>query len=311
MIIFLYGPDSYRSKEKLNEIIGHYKKVRQSSLNLINLDASQIDFANFYHNFKISPMFQEKKMVILKNLFLNKNFQEDFSAQIKDLENLKDIILTYEDQAVDQRLKIFKILTKECKSQEFGLLESSKLKNWALKEFEKYGTKVNLDALNLLLSYTGNDLWQASNEIKKLSEFKNHSTIRKEDVDLQIHPRFETDIFKTIDALGQKNKKQALSFMKRHLDYGENPLYLLSMIAYQFKNLLIVKELADKRMMYGSIIKKSGLHPFVVKKTYFMCSQFSLEELKKIYHKIFQADLDIKKGKVEPETALDLLVSQI
>jgi hypothetical protein len=36
-----------------------------------------------------------------------------------------------------------------------------------------------------------------------------------------------------------------------------------------------------------------------------------MPELKKIYQKIFQVDSDIKIGKIESETALDLLVSSI
>jgi len=38
---------------------------------------------------------------------------------------------------------------------------------------------------------------------------------------------------------------------------------------------------------------------------------FTLEELKKIYYKIFQADLNIKTGKIEPEVGLDLLITEI
>ena len=79
------------------------------------------------------------------------------------------------------------------------------------------------------------------------------------------------------------------------------------MVAYQFRNLLIIKELMEKGEPYGAIAKKSGLHPFVVQKTYYLCNQFSLLELKKIYNKIFQTDADIKIGKIEPELALDLL----
>ena len=36
-----------------------------------------------------------------------------------------------------------------------------------------------------------------------------------------------------------------------------------------------------------------------------------MPELKKIYQKIFQIDLDIKTGKIEAETALDLLLAEI
>ena len=83
------------------------------------------------------------------------------------------------------------------------------------------------------------------------------------------------------------------------------------MIAYQFKNLLIIKELQEAQNPYGVIAKKAGLHPFVVQKSYSLCNQFSIEQLKKIYQKIFQIDLDIKTVKIESETALDLLLAEI
>ena len=311
MIIFLYGQDSFRSRQKLEEIVAHYKESGKSGLNLISLDAKDITFSDFYDNFKISSMFAEKKLIILKNVFANKNFQEDFIKEVKSIEELKDVVLVYESEEPDQRLKLFKALLKECKCQEFSFLAGLNLRKWAHEEFQKSGQKVNMDALDLLLNYVGNDLWRLSGEISKLSSFKKDGTVKKDDIELFVKPRIELDIFKTIDALAAKNKKQALALLHKHLDGGEVPLYLLSMIAYQFKNLLIVKELAQKGLMYASIVKKSGLHPFVVKKTYYACNQFSFEELKKIYQRIFQVDLDIKTGKVEAETALDLLVSSI
>jgi len=324
MIIFLYGEDSYRSKEKLSEVIDRYKASQKSGLNLVYINAGQTDFTDFYDSLRNSAMFFEKKLIILRNLFSDKKFQEIFLENLKKLKSLEDVIVIYEEDAVDQRLKVFKELVKECKSQEFKLLDGIKLKNWIQKGFENYGQKINADALDLLLNYVGNDLWRASNEIKKLVNFsasakgadvssgwKKDSAIKKEDVELQVKSRIETDIFKTIDALASKNKKQAFMLLQKHLNNGDNPLYLLSMIAYQFKNLLIVKELAEKRFMYASIVKKSGLHPFVVKKNYFACQQFSFLELKEIYCKIFKVDSDIKSGKIEQETALDLLISQI
>jgi len=312
MIIFLYGQDSYRSKKKLEEIIDHYKKIHKSGLNLIYIDAAQTDFTDFYNSFKSSSMFAEKKLLVVKNVFSNKKFQEDLLTEIKNINSFKDIVVVYESDAVDERTKTFKTLIKACKSQEFKPLDAKELKVWAREQFEASGQKINLDALDLMISYAGNNLWQLSNEIKKLSDFKRGLTIKKEDVDALVKPNnLQGDIFKTIDALAQKNKKQALLLLQKHLDSGEVPLYLLSMIAWQFKNLLVVKELAQKGMMYNSIVKKSGLHPFVVQKNYFMCNQFTLEELKGIYQKIFTIDLGIKTGNIEEETALHLLVAQI
>lgn len=311
MLYFLYGPDSYRSRQKINEIISHYKEVRKSGLNLIYIDAQEKDFDDFYNTFNISPIFVENKLIIVRNVFLNKKFQEEFLEHIETLETLKDIIVIYEGSEVDQRVKLFKTLIKTAKSQEFVLLDAKNVRNWAQKEFERYQQKINLDALTLLSLYVGNDLWSLSSEIKKLVDFKNGAIIKKEDVDLLVKPSLENDIFKTIDSIADQNRRQAFILLHKHIDGGDDPIYLLSMITYQFRNLLIVKELAEKGLMYNSIVKKSGLHPFVVKKNYFQCNRFSFATLKAIYQNIFQIDLDVKTGKIDSETALDLLVSQL
>lgn len=320
MLYFLYGEDSYRSKEKLEEIISGYKEKHKSGLNLLYIDTKEKDFSDFYNNFKITSMFDEKKLIILKNVFGNAKFQEELLENLKNIEEKKDIVVVYEDTAADKRTKLFRELEKKVKSQEFNFLQPAMKKKWVLSKFSALGgsasggekkTYITPDALDLLTSFIKNDLWQMANEINKLSNYKMGSVVKREDVLLCVKPGIESDIFKTIDALASKNKKQALNLLHKHLDEGEAPLYLLSMIAYQFKNLLILKELIEKGLPYQAIIKKSGLHPFVVQKTYYACSQFSLPELKKIYRKVFQVDSDIKTGKIDAETSLDLLVSEI
>ena len=311
MIIFLYGEDSYRSEKKLKEIIEHYKQAHKSGLNLVKIDAGKNNFEDFYSNLRVNSMFAEKKLIILNNIFRDKKFQDDFLAEIKNLESLKDIIVVFENDSVDERNKLFKTLKKEAKSQEFNLLSGGPLLAWLDKEFENCKAKIDPMAKNMFMNCTGNNLWLAGNEIKKMADFKAGKLINKEDVELMMKPKIENDIFKTIDAIAQKNKKQALVFLHKHIDNGDNVLYLLSMIAYQFRNLLVIKDLMEKGSPYANIAKKSGLHPFVIKKNYYLCNQFSLPQLKKIYQKIFLTDLSIKTGKVDPETALDLLIFEI
>ena len=202
-------------------------------------------------------------------------------------------------------------MQKYGKCQEFGTLKGASLEKWISTEFKKNKAKIDDEALKFLSARSGNNLWEITNEINKLSNYKVGSTIKKEDVDLMTRPAVENDIFKTIEALAAKDKKQALSLVYKHLEKGDSPLYLLSMISYQFKNLLILKELQDARVPYGAIAKKSGLHPFVVQKTAYMCNRFSMQDLKKIYLKIFQIDSDIKTGKIDAETALDLFIAEV
>ncbi len=321
MVYFLYGKDSFRSKQKLSEILDGYKKTHKSGLNLIFFDCEEqkLDFSVFQNRIRQVSMFKEKKLVVLKNLFSDADLKEDFLKNAKEFVDPKDIIIIYESKEIKASDSLLKFLLKNAKCQESKILDYSNLRNWAKKEIEKQKTKIEEQALDVLLDIAGEDLWQLSNEIQKLANFSagggpafgGGKIITLADVRIMIKSKIETDIFKTIDAIAQKNKKQALGLLHKHIENGDNPLYLLSMISYQFRNLLVVKDLIERATPYTMLAKKSGLHPFVIKKNYEQCRQFDLQYLKKIYLKIFQADLDIKIGKIDPEMALDVLVAGI
>jgi len=256
-------------------------------------------------------MFKEKKLAILPNILFDPDFKEKFFQNKNNFLKSDDFILIYQEGEVHKNDPLFKFLRSKTKSQAFEPLAGQKLKNWIKKEFEKCKTRIEPEALEMLCEYIGNDIWRMSNEIKKLVCYKNNKIIKKEDIELQVRSKIETDIFKTIDAISQKNKKIALDLLHKHIEKGDSPLYLLSMINYQFRNLLIVKDLIEKNKPYFFIFKKSGLHPFVLKKSYEQSRKFTFQELKKIYQKIFEVDLDIKTGRIEPETAIDLLIAEI
>jgi DNA polymerase-3 subunit delta len=311
MIIFLYGQDIYRLREKLNEIIEHYKKIHKSGLNLKYFDNRSLNFEDFRDEIKQTSMFDEKKLMVLTDVSNNLEFKENFLKNSKELLNSKEIILFSEGRELPKGDKFFSFLKKEAKSQEFNYLEGVKLKNWLKKEFAKFKVEISPEALDRLINFVGNDLWQMSNEIKKISTFKLGGKIEREDIELLVRPKIESDIFKTIDAIATKNKKQALALIHKHLEKGDNPLYLLSMINFQFRNLLMIRDLIEKKKPIQLFSKLTNLHPYIIKKSYPQALKFKLEELKKIYQKIFKIDLAIKTGQVKPELALDLFVAEI
>ncbi|OGZ18399.1 MAG: DNA polymerase III subunit delta [Candidatus Nealsonbacteria bacterium RBG_13_38_11] len=311
MIILLYGQDTYSSRQKLQEIIESYKKIHKSGLNLIYFDGERLKFEEFKDAFQQASMFDEKKLLVLSNAFSNKELKEQLLANLSIFFNAKDIILFYEEDKILERDKLLKLLKKQAKVQEFPPLEGIKLRNWIKQEFSKLKTEISLEVVDKIIDFVGNDLWQISNEVKKLASFKNGKSIKVEDVELLVKPKVESDIFKTIDMIAAKNRKQALLLIHKHLEKGDNPVYLLSMINFQFRNLLIVKELIEKQRPYYAIAKMTKLHPFVVRKSYEQAVRFSFAELKKIYQQLFEADLAIKTGKMDSEAALDLFLSGI
>jgi len=311
MFIFLYGPDTYRSRQKLNEIIERYKKTSKSGLNLNYFDFKKDSYQGFKDEFQTISMFQENKLAVLENAFSNADFKRKFLKDSKKFADLNNIILFYEGNEVPKNDSLFKFLEKNAKFQQFEFLTGQKLKSLVKKEFEKYHCHISDIALEKLIEFTGNDLWQIANEIQKLIAYRAKQKIEKEDVELLVGPKIEADIFKTIDAISSGDKKQALILIHKHLEKGDSPLYLLSMINFQFRNLLEVKDLVERNTPYYLIPKISNLHPFIIKKSYQQIGRFTLGQLKKIYQKIFEVDFKIKTGKLEPEAALDILIAEI
>jgi len=315
MIIFLYGQDSYRSRKKLNEIIEQYKKTHKSGLNLRYFE-DKLDFEDLKNELQTVSMFEEKKMLVLRNVLDSLKKEEGFIDFLKKIKDSDNLLIFYEEKDADDRTSLAKFLKKEAKSQQFDLLTGAKLKSQVKEELEQYQAKIDPLALEKLIEYVGSDFWQMANEIKKLVNYAKGRIIEVKDIELLIKPKIEPEIFKTIDAVSYKtgfssNRKRALELIHNHMEKGDHPLYLLSMINFQFRNILLVKDLLERSQPYYTILKATKLHPFVVKKSYEQANKFTLAELKSIYRKIFQTDLAIKTGRLDPALALELLIISI
>ncbi|MFA5746502.1 MAG: DNA polymerase III subunit delta [Candidatus Paceibacterota bacterium] len=316
MIIFLYGPDTYRSRQKLKEITESYKKAHKGGLSLSFFDGQSFGFQDFRGQAQSMSMFKEKKLIVLKNSFENKGFKELFLKSKDHFLKSDDIIVFFEEGKLPAKDALAGFLKEKAdKSQEFDLLSGAQLKNWVRKEFSRLGAEAEPEAVEKLAREVGGDLWQMSNEIAKLASFNTKERIAVKDVDLLVRPKVETDIFKTIDFIAQKDKKSAFLLIKKHLEKGDAPFYIFSMINFQFRNLLVVKAKAQEEGsssgQFNVWAKELGMHPFVLRKAYDQSQAFALEDLKKIYQKIFKVDLATKTGELSPEVALDIFIAQL
>jgi len=310
MLILLYGEDTFRSREKLNEIIQEYQAKHQTGLNLMRFAENNLEFNKIREKIEAVSMFDEKKLIILENVFKNNDFQDNFFkyANKNKLKNNQDIIVVLYS---GEKLPITALKRKVSMLEEFKPLEGMDLNNWLKKGINKNEAEIDPEAINKLIAYVGNDLWQMSNEINKLVSYKAGQIINTQDVELMIKSKMDLNIFKTLDALAQKDKKTALRLLHEHLEKGENEIYLLSMFIYQIRSLLKLKDLMDKGAPFYNLAKISKLHPFVVKKSSEQLRNFTLDQLKKIYQQLLEIDLKIKSGRIDGTTALDLLIGEI
>ncbi len=306
MILFLYGEDNFRSRQKLNQIREKYL-TSSGDVNLVILENPDIKFEDFKSYVEALPFLVEKRLVVARN-FLGKIKKELSEKIVKYLDSVPEttVLVFWEEGTLDKRGALFSKLNKISKFQEFNLLLGADLTKWIREEVKRLGGEISPLAAELLASYVGSDLWQMDQEIKKLVNFDPEVTA--ENIEKLVNANLSSNIFNMVDALGQKNSKKALKIMHELLETGENEMYLLTMITRQIRNILLVKDCLSEDFSRYAISKILKLHPFVVQKAIVQAANFSFEELKNIYEKLLETDIAIKTGRLEPILALDLLV---
>jgi DNA polymerase III subunit delta len=310
MLLLFFGQDTYRLHKRLEKALENFKKSSGNGLSLKLIDKekeSNFSFENFLDEFQQRSIFEKEKLFVLKNFFSDQQFCEKFLKNYKKFLKNGNIIF-YEERKLLKGESFFKFFKREGKIEEYDFLKEKELGEWVRTNFNNL--KITDEALNEIIGSVGSDLWRMSNEIEKLVSFKK-GTIEIDDVKNMVESKTEAFIFKTIDAIALSDKKLALNLIHKHLKKGDSPYYLLSMINYQFRNIISVKDMVERNNNYTQSVKESGLHPFVFKKSLDLSKKFTKEDLKKIYRKIFQTDLNIKTGKIESEASLDFLISSI
>ncbi len=314
MLIFLYGPDTYRSQQKLKEIVAHCKKTHKRGLNLKYLDAEENSYQEFKEEFFQPSLFKEKKLIVLKNVFSNQEFKKNFLKRVEEISRASEVVLILEKKKFSEKDNLFQSLKKHGRFQEFDFLAGKELEEWARKKFQNLGVKIEIKTIRKLFELENQDFWRLNNDIEKLANYKMGQFIVENDIELLVGQKIEIDIFRTIESLAKKEKRTALDLIQKHLEKGDNPLYLLSMINFQFRSLLILKS-AELVLKYNfspwTLSKSLGMHPYVIKKAMLLTRKFSLEELKKIYRKLFETDLNIKIGRINPAEGLKMLITEI
>ena len=330
MIIFLYGRDSYRLKQNLDKITAEYRK-KNSGISFSILDfgpdasaGTKQQLGKLNDLIKTVSFFGEKRLIVLKNAFLAGEEIADLITNWR-LDADKERILVFTENPEEKELakkdkKLFNLLSaKPNIAKSFEPLEERQLENWAKKEIEAADGKIEPAALRKLISYTANPasrdklsdptaIWRLKQEIDKLVNYKlagdnngraKDETINVSDIELLVGPNVNLNIFEVIDAIAGKNRYRALTMLYNHLESGVDPYYIFSMVIFQFRNLLRIKTLIKNAVPYANIVRKTGLNPYVVKKTYEQCKKFDPDELKRAFSALAQTEIGAKSGTID------------
>jgi len=316
MLFFYYGQDSFRSYQKVEAIKTKFKeKVDPSGHNTQVLDGENLSPDDFFQAVSVMGFLADKKLIIIRNIFDNKKLKDWQEQLLKFLNSQKDTpdenyIIFLQNNKPDTRLKLYKKLSKIKFNEEFEPLNSNQLKTWVQKQFTKYNKSINLPALDLLISYVGNNLWQMNQEINKLVNFS-QGDISEQDVKTLVQAKVDENIFNLIDALGNKDKSSALKLIEEKINNGVNHQYILTMIIRQYRLLIKAKALGDKAKNYFALMQTLKVPKIVAQKTYQQSKLYDMNQLKKIYKYLLYLDEKFKTSSGKEKILFTKMINEL
>ena len=219
------------------------------------------------------------------------------------------VLIVLLDEVLDTNNALLKAANQYGQVIQSTLPKGAAIESWIKKRAQSIGVTISPDAAALLANLIGNQLRLLANELDKLATYAgNRATITVDDVHkLSAHVQ-EARIFDLTDALAQRNRTQALNILHDLLADGEPPLKLISTITTQIRSLLLVKELSSKGMRSAQIASTIGVAPFIADKALRQVGKFTPAQLEGAYRQLLATDATLKRSRMTPEIALDLLV---
>ncbi len=278
---------------KVNEII---KNNQLNIDNLITYDMEEVNILDAIQDLDTYSLFNEQKIVLCKNCSFLSSIKSEIEHNIESLEkylnnqNPNNILILSVNKS-DGKKNIVKLIKEKCQVIETNI-DIFKY----IKDYTK-GYTIKDDVIRYLMINTNDDITHITNELEKLMALKDsEKEITKEDIDLIVIKKIDSNIFDLIDAIISKNKEKSLRIYNEMINYGEDIFKIFVSLSNQIRLIYQVKVL--KNLTNDEIADKLKLKNVKqVAALRYKIDKYTNSELTSYLHKLAIMDEEIKLGK--------------
>lgn len=238
------------------------------------------------------PFLAPKRLIIIEGLpALSREGFHSFTENI-----YPEVVVAIVDPKPDKRLGIVKEIESLAEVKNFPVLSAHELDRWIRDEVSKMHGSIEDAAVRSLLETVGTDQWMLLGELQKLA-LRTDAAIRASDVDLLSLPSGDQVIWKFTDMIGGRNPYEAIKFLHRRLDRGEDAYAFWGILLNALKNLALVwSALQEGSPNDRSVASAFALNPFIVRGLMPLARSLSAPCLRRIIDTAVEADLALKTG---------------
>ena len=200
--------------------------------------------------------------------------------------------------------------------REFPLPRERDLVPWITRRAQTIGLSLMPGAGQLLAQWVGAHLWVLASELEKLKTYAAGAAVDEAAVRSLVAPAYETTIFRFVDAVAEGRPAAALNALAL-LRGQEEPQRIISMLARQFRLLIVAREILDQGGRVADVQQTLALPDFVARRVTEQARRFRQPTLDAAIPRILQAEVQIQNywqdrpGGVQQDLAVELLVADL
>jgi DNA polymerase-3 subunit delta len=268
------------------------------------------------------PMLSPQQVVFLKDVEAieklgEKNRDETVKAIEEYLANPAPFtVLVLEACALDQRMRLAKLLTERALVVEVGLGEDADERiaagvGLARSLAKGQGIEFAQGAAEDLAEFVSGDLLRLKTEVEKLATFVgDRKMVHREDVTALVISEKTSTIWEVADLLASRQSKRALEFFDRLLREGEEPLQMLGAMAWMYRKLVEASEIRGATNGWQAA-RALGMRPEQAELAIQSSRKISRSRLLAGLRVLQQADDRLKGGSEDARAVMEFLVAQL
>lgn len=302
----LYGEEAYLRHQYKQNLVNALNPD-DDTMNFSKYEGKGIDVKGIIDLCETMPFFADYRVILIEDSGFFKNKCDELADYMKELPDY--VRLIFAETEVDKRSKMFKAVKTIGRVVEFARQDEKTLLRWAAGLLSKEGRKITQKDMELLISRTGTDMGNIRMELEKLITYTaGRDIVTAKDIEAVCTTQTTNKIFDMVRAVTEKDQKKALDLYYDLLTLKEPPMRILFLLAKQFRQLFLAKQLEAEGVSQTEMASKLGVPSFVVRNIAACARAYTVEELQRAVEDFVEAEEAVKTGRLGDVLSVELLI---
>lgn len=307
MIELYHGKDEFISfrevKKRIKELTNEIPNI-----SIVNIESNEKSSQDIINTIFSQDMFNTYKIVLIKRLSENKEKEGLIEYLQKNISSIpKDTrVIFWEDSKIASNTKYFKLFKKPFT---FDEMNKPSFYKWAQNELKDNEINCTRQTVITLCSRTD---YKPERLVQELDKYilLNIKDLTEEIVIKETTDTLEEAIWNLTKALNVGTKSEIFTILDRLYKQDVDINFIISMVARNLRLTSEVKYLHEKESTNSEICSKLRIPPFTLPELLSYAKQTEWMKIKYLYEKLSSLDYEIKRGNIDANTGLVLVLNK-